>query len=466
MRETRSPRQPATRAMPALLVGLLVTVTAALPTELPAQAAFAVPWDAGTVLAEISVPAGPRDIVVTPDARYAYVTTRGDKTLEKINLISWGVERSDYIGYDAGPMALTENGTLIVGAPADNLLVGIDVAGSLATRWTLELKGDPMTITPMPGTVYYLVTERSSGTLRLVSSSGFDDLNADFEERYEVGGEPWGAVMSANGDAYVALNARGELLVVPYQDENYSIDLKGNPTYVALSPNGLTAYVSIPKRGEVAIVETLSSQVTKVKVGGQPWGLAVAPDGSYLYVTDRKAGELVVLDLRSTDLEDEDRILARIPTGGHPEYVAVTPNGLQVIVSNRSSDTVSIIRGWTDEGAIVLPSEQAAAAQRVITGIAVTVIALLLIFIGARRKKKKKRAAATTTKATPASTTATTPANMKDAKASQKPTDRIAGDTGTDDTDDDYPSPLNECWSCHNIVSPGVAHCPHCGIKL
>lgn len=108
------------------------------------------------------------------------------------------------------------------------------------------------------------------------------------------------------------------------------------------SRDARSLFVSMPRAGKVAVVDTEAFQVkARVEVGQEPTRLALQPDGRYLWIGNNasSAGESGVTVLDTESLEP----VARIPTGrGHHE-LAFTSDDRYAFVSNRDEGTVSVI---------------------------------------------------------------------------------------------------------------------------
>lgn len=108
------------------------------------------------------------------------------------------------------------------------------------------------------------------------------------------------------------------------------------------SGDGRRLFVSMPRAGKVAVVDTEVFRVSaQVEAGQEPTRVALQPDGRYLWVGDgaqASAGSgVTVIDTESL------KPVARIPTGrGHHE-LAFTPDDRFAFVSNREEGTVSVI---------------------------------------------------------------------------------------------------------------------------
>jgi len=104
------------------------------------------------------------------------------------------------------------------------------------------------------------------------------------------------------------------------------------------------AYVANSTGNSVSAIDTATNTVvgSPIPVGSQPTGVAVTPDGIRAYVTDRGVASVSVIATATNAL------LATVTVGLQPIGVAVTPDGTRVYVANRSSNTVSVIATATD----------------------------------------------------------------------------------------------------------------------
>ncbi len=132
--------------------------------------------------------------------------------------------------------------------------------------------------------------------------------------------------------------ASGTLSVVSLADDQLvaTIPVGINPTYVALSPDGATAYVTNSGSDTLSVVDTVTSQVTgSITVGQNPAIVAFGPKGAHAYVTDLEAssanGALSVIDTAT------DKVSSTIPLGHLPLGLAIGPNGTHAYVTDPGS---------------------------------------------------------------------------------------------------------------------------------
>ncbi|CAJ37958.1 putative Ig domain-containing protein [Methanocella arvoryzae] len=118
----------------------------------------------------------------------------------------------------------------------------------------------------------------------------------------------------------------------------YTIPVGIDPRGIAVSPDGLTAYVANYGSGTVSVIDTTSKTVkANVTVGANPYGVAINGDGSRVYVTNYGSGTVSVISTTG------NQVTATIPVGLNPVGVVVSPDGTRVYVANSGTNTVSII---------------------------------------------------------------------------------------------------------------------------
>jgi YVTN family beta-propeller protein len=120
------------------------------------------------------------------------------------------------------------------------------------------------------------------------------------------------------------------------------IAIGGKPAGIALSPDGMRAYVAAPESREVVAVDTASQAVVKRAVVGQgPLGIAVNPQSGAVYVADWYEHRLYAIDPQTLS------ITASVATGQSPSGVAVTADGKTILTADRDSNQVSLIDAAT-----------------------------------------------------------------------------------------------------------------------
>ena len=140
-----------------------------------------------------------------------------------------------------------------------------------------------------------------------------------------VGPTPGFVVVAPGGrHVYVANRAAGVITVVDTAVNQVTATIPvplGPPQYLAFSPDGRTAYLSIWDEARtiatVGVLDTMTNAiVATVPMRSRPFLAAVAPDGRQLYVPNHDSGTVSVVDTATNTVSAEIRVAA------HPHWVA------------------------------------------------------------------------------------------------------------------------------------------------
>jgi YVTN family beta-propeller protein len=267
-----------------VLVGLLVPIGRISGQGLlvvNSEDAQAVLVDPGTqeIVARFPTGPDPREVALSPDGRYAYVTSYfGGAALSA----------EAHLG-DAPPPA---NGTV-----ADS--------SGFATVTVLDLASRTVLTTFRPGP--------------------FGQLHGIW-----VGHSGERLWMTAEADSgIVELNARtGEVLML------WKTGGAMSHTVIA-GPGNRRVYVANGSSGSITVIDRFTVVPTRIRTGQGPEGLALSPNGAELWVSNRGDNTVTVID---TDGLTE---LARFPSGGlDPVRLRFHPDGAEVWVANRGTAAV------------------------------------------------------------------------------------------------------------------------------
>jgi YVTN family beta-propeller protein len=111
-----------------------------------------------------------------------------------------------------------------------------------------------------------------------------------------------------------------------------------SPEELALSADGRWLYVSCRDSDEVAIIDTVTSQVAGgIKTGRKPRGLAVDPVSGYVFVANSWGDTVTEIDAMAM------RAVRAMPAGSEPVGVALDTRMRRLYVANRISGDVSVI---------------------------------------------------------------------------------------------------------------------------
>ena len=110
------------------------------------------------------------------------------------------------------------------------------------------------------------------------------------------------------------------------------------PLGIAITPNGLTAYVANNPGSVTPINLVTDTPGAAIPVGPSSWSVAATPDGSTVYATSGYNNDIVPIDTTT------NRPGTPIPAGKFPTAIAITPDGHTAYVAGGgSSGTVTPI---------------------------------------------------------------------------------------------------------------------------
>ena len=115
------------------------------------------------------------------------------------------------------------------------------------------------------------------------------------------------------------------------------------PGYMEIAPDGTYGYIASRATGTLTVFDTARNVVTgRIPVpDGGPQFVAFSPDGARAYVSiysdDGAVNEVGVLDTATA------QFTARIPVGMRPFALDVLPDGSRVYVPNHDSSSISVI---------------------------------------------------------------------------------------------------------------------------
>lgn len=99
-------------------------------------------------------------------------------------------------------------------------------------------------------------------------------------EPVQVGREPWGVAVTPAGTVVVLNRLEGSVTVLD-SGRRTDVPVGPEPGGLALTADGLHAWVSVSSQDEVVLLDLTEVQVTRrLPVGRQPWAVAVTPDGT------------------------------------------------------------------------------------------------------------------------------------------------------------------------------------------
>jgi DNA-binding beta-propeller fold protein YncE len=155
----------------------------------------------------------------------------------------------------------------------------------------------------------------------------------------EVGGQPSGLTISAEGDIALVANRAGNSVSLLSIDGKgvtrvADLDLGDVPAAVALTPDGKRGLAAMFPGHKVALLEIGDGSITTtgaIPTGLWPYNVAITPDGTLGLTADNGANgasdghvdTVTVIDLEA----DPPRAIDKIVVGDAPEGFAVSPKG-------------------------------------------------------------------------------------------------------------------------------------------
>jgi len=196
-----------------------------------------------------------------------------------------------------------------------------------AASFTVANKDLIIAIAPedVPGTVTVSVTT-SKGTTPTTSAS-----------QYTFQGNWLSYVADLTGRQVTPINLASNTPLAP-------IPMQFQPSEVAITPNGQTAYV-VNELSDVIIPVDVATNTAKTPIpslGDFPDAIAITPDGKTAYIANGNTANVLALDIAT----NTPGVL--IPVGTAPVALAITPDGTTVYVVNAVSNNVTPINVATN----------------------------------------------------------------------------------------------------------------------
>jgi len=162
----------------------------------------------------------------------------------------------------------------------------------------------------------------------------------------EVGPTPGFATISPDGRlVYIANRDAGFVTVVDTTVNKRVAEIPipaGPPQFIAFTPDGSRAYVSIYNAKKTinltAVLDTRTVKLLRtIPVDKKPYALAVSPDQRFVYVPSHDAGAIDIIDIAT------NRVTKKIPVAPNPHWVAFTPDGKFAYIANHESNVLSVL---------------------------------------------------------------------------------------------------------------------------
>jgi YVTN family beta-propeller protein len=273
------------------------------------------------LLATVKVGARPREILLAPGGRKAYISLVGDRSVAVMNLDDYRVVRSlrpPGLGVPDG-LGITPDGRyLLLTSEGGRRLFLFDARRDVLSKAVTTTQRGPHGVAIPAGGKRAFLSNRGSGTVTLVALPALRIMR-----HAKVGSGPDGIAPTPNGRwVLVGLQETGQLAVLDAVggDVVARLPTGKSPTRAAAVPDTNTALVTNRDSNDVTIIDVLGRRVLRtLAVGRRPGGIATNDHGSRAYVSNGDSNTVSVISLPGYE------VTATIATGAAPYGVAYVP---------------------------------------------------------------------------------------------------------------------------------------------
>jgi DNA-binding beta-propeller fold protein YncE len=289
----------------------------------------------------------PLNIVVTPDRRYAIVTTNGlqKPALHVIDIANWSIKNTYALDNAWYGLAFSVDGSkLYVGGGAQNNVQEFAYAdGTLTKARTFALPG--ATGDTFAGGIAMSRDGRTLYVTRVfaMTLSAIDLPSGAVIKTVQLDAEPYAPAVSPDGKmVYVSLwgGARVVGFAADSLLEMVELPSGDHPNAMVFSNDGKRLFVASASSASVWVYDTFSwTAIEQISTSlapdnpatATPDSLALSPDGRELLVANADLNALMMADVSNPSRAAVDGF---IPTGVYPTGAIFTPDGSQILLLN------------------------------------------------------------------------------------------------------------------------------------
>jgi YVTN family beta-propeller protein len=252
---------------------------------------------------------------------------------------------SNYVGSDEG-IALTGSTLWLAVTGTDNV-AAIDTTTLDPSNYNPQEALVPvgfmptaLAATPDGSQVWVIDSGPQTSTSQLLQDVEIIDTSTDaVTGRLNLNGDPTDVAFSPNGqEAYVTTTAGLSIYNVTTQRQVGFVPGLGSPKSVAVAVNGSAVYVTETQSNALATISTSINRVVRTTpVGQEPWQAVVSPDGSTVYVANPDSDSVSVVGAVNGQVENTYTVT------GAPDTLGVTPDGSQLWVAGDDSGIMTVI---------------------------------------------------------------------------------------------------------------------------
>jgi YVTN family beta-propeller protein len=277
----------------------------------------------GKVAARVPTGAGPHEVAVSTDGKFAYVGNYGDQTpgstLSVIDLVAQKelhrvdlgpLRRPHGIAFADGKVYFTAEVNKLIARynPATNQVDWLLGTGQNSTHMVLISKDNNKMFTANIG----------SDSITIIERAGAAGWN---ETVVPVGKGPEAIDLSPDGkEVWTAHSRDGGVSIIDIAGKKvvHTLNLQTKRSNrLKFTPDGKLVLISDLEAGDLLVIDAQAhKEIKRVKLGANVEGVLVEPDGLRAYVAVTGANSIAVIDLKTLD------VVSHISTGNGPDGMA------------------------------------------------------------------------------------------------------------------------------------------------
>ncbi|MGO9273908.1 MAG: hypothetical protein ACLQOO_27315 [Terriglobia bacterium] len=291
------------------------------------------------VMARVPVAPGPEQLAVRPMSQEIYAT--GDSgSVDIILFPDLRVVKTLHVGASARDVVFTPNGRYaFVLDPSEGQIAFLDCDSRWETgRLRIGGPGSPplghLVITP-EGAVL-IASDPSANRLVLVSTAGREIVGS-----VDVGKAPGALALLPDGSkVFVADTEEDKISAADVASRQIlsHLEINSRPSWLLAKPDGGELLVFSRESATMTIVDAFHDNVEEIRpTGRDPVAAVIKPDQSDLFIANAGDGSVMAVDLPTRT------VLASTRTGSAPSALALTPDGRFLAVADRSESSLAIL---------------------------------------------------------------------------------------------------------------------------
>jgi YVTN family beta-propeller protein len=263
---------------------------------------------------------GPYSVAVSPDGKTAWVVNYDSGSVLSIDTATNQVVGAPIpIQKSSFGIAITPDGSrAYIANNEDESVTVLDLAARQVIGAPIQIcpKPDGMAITPDGSRAYV----PCSNDVRVVNIATGQLIGAPIAVE-----SPYGPAVTPDGKSLWVVNTEGSVAVIDTATNQLvapPMPLGKAPTQIAISPDGMRAYVTDYEEDHVSVIGTATRQLIGAPIGGisEPEWIASSPDGKKVFAGQFNPGTVTGIETATNQL------IGPIATGGGVGALAFVPD--------------------------------------------------------------------------------------------------------------------------------------------